>query len=311
MEIGDKVTIKKKTLKKLPASFENLGVGTVLDIREGPWPIVVRFGTNHGNATKRSFSYDELNRVGKPMQEESPDKPVAYISGPMSGKPDNNFPRFYEVEEIVQDMGYAVINPARMDEEDGADKRLHDPEDDFWYKDLLKRDLDEILGHADIVITFDDWTNSRGATNEAYVADVVGIDIKFLNLDGDEPQLDDVRQPVPFEAKEIVLGARRYDYGHPYENFLRIARLWDSWLQPKLVDGAEIDHRDVAMMMILLKMAREQNAPKPDNLVDIVGYAYAYDESNREIKRRGGDLDDLLSDGLSLMRENSVDSAFE
>lgn len=303
MKVGDKVKSKVTF-----TNYDDLGVGEVIKINDPQWlrPILVQF-----RKVERTFYFNENELEPAEVEEEVDqlvdDTPVAYISGPMTGKPDHNFPRFYEVEEIVESMGYEVINPARMDDEDGFD---HD-NPDVKYADLLKRDLDEILGRADVVIVFDDWSNSRGATNEAFVASIAGIDVKQLDTTGEETTLVDANLPTPFQAKEIVLGARRYDYGHPYENFQRIARLWDAWLAPKLVEGAKIDIRDVAMMMIQVKQAREQNVPKMDNIVDIEGYAYAYQESLREIERQGGDLDDFLSDGLAEMRRNAVDGAFE
>lgn len=237
-----------------------------------------------------------------------PDKETVYISGPMTGKPEFNFPLFYEMEDMMEGLGYRVINPARLDDEENIHARLDDPEDDFDYRDLLKRDLDEILGGADKLIVFDDWTNSRGATNEAFVADVAGIPVEFFDIETGE--FEEIRMPVPFEAKEIVLGARRYDYGHPKENFERIADLWTAYFRPKLKDGITVDVRDVAFAMVLLKMARELNAPKPDNLVDIVGYVYALDETYRQAEREGQPLDELLSDALSVLRENSVEGSF-
>jgi len=262
------------------------------------------------------YGVEELELVTKTTKVKSArteEQETVYISSCMTGKPEANFPRFYEVEEIMERAGYDVINPARMDDEDGVKERLEDEDDDFNYKDLLKRDLDAVLSRVDKVVVFDDWTNSRGATNEAYVAEVAGVPVQkaVFGEDGELDRLKDVDLPIPFEAKEIVLGARRYDYGHPYENFQRIAAMWNSLMAPKLIDGTKIDVRDVALMMVMLKMAREQNAPKRDNLIDIIGYTYALDESYREMERRGIDKDDFLSDGLSMLRENSVDGAFD
>lgn len=69
------------------------------------------------------------------------------------------------------------------------------------------------------------------------------------------------------EAQALVLGDRNADYGHPRQEFERIARLWSAYT------GATIFPEDVPMMLILLKAARERHAHKRDNLVDIAGYA--------------------------------------
>lgn len=57
-------------------------------------------------------------------------------------------------------------------------------------------------------------------------------------------------------------------YGAPENNFERIARLWNAYL-----GGHDIDAKDVAYMMMLLKIGRTGAATTDDTLVDIVGYA--------------------------------------
>lgn len=85
------------------------------------------------------------------------------------------------------------------------------------------------------------------------------------------------------EAKEITGDDRMKQYGHPRQNFADIAALWTSFIKNKAVANAvankdggtapTIDAKDVAMMMILFKVAREQAGHKRDNIVDIAGYA--------------------------------------
>ncbi|AWH13576.1 hypothetical protein SEA_WHABIGAIL7_58 [Mycobacterium phage Whabigail7] len=70
-------------------------------------------------------------------------------------------------------------------------------------------------------------------------------------------------------AEEIINGQRALDYGDARENHERIARLWGSY---KL--DAEFSPEDVAVMMILLKIARfMENGYHNDTVVDIAGYA--------------------------------------
>jgi len=77
------------------------------------------------------------------------------------------------------------------------------------------------------------------------------------------------------EALEATSGDRRRDYDHALPNHQRIAFYWNAHLRAIGVLGknAEISPADVAMMMILLKVARQAKTPKRDNLVDIAGYA--------------------------------------
>lgn len=83
-------------------------------------------------------------------------------------------------------------------------------------------------------------------------------------------------QTVLEEAMKCVGGPRRRDYGTPDENFGRIADLWNVHLKGKL--SKPVTPGDVAMLMILLKVARQANSPKRDNLVDIAGYAQCASE---------------------------------
>ena len=73
------------------------------------------------------------------------------------------------------------------------------------------------------------------------------------------------------EAERLVGGERNTAYGHPADDLARIAQLWTAFLGERL--STPLTARDVAMQMVLLKVAREAHAPKRDNLVDIAGYA--------------------------------------
>lgn len=76
------------------------------------------------------------------------------------------------------------------------------------------------------------------------------------------------RSQILDKAKEIVNGARQENYGNPESNFAKIAAFWTLYLQRHVTPS------DVAMMMILMKLARLQNNPKhEDSWVDICGYA--------------------------------------
>jgi hypothetical protein len=81
-----------------------------------------------------------------------------------------------------------------------------------------------------------------------------------------------VRARVLDEAKRITATDRNSSYGEPEDNFQRIADFWNVWLQGTLKDDLALTKGDVAALMILVKMAREMNAPKEDNKVDGAGY---------------------------------------
>ena len=73
---------------------------------------------------------------------------------------------------------------------------------------------------------------------------------------------------VLHEAEDVIYGDREETYGQPDKNLNLIADLWREYLGVKCISA-----HDVCMMMILLKVARQRNAYKRDNLVDICGYA--------------------------------------
>ena len=77
------------------------------------------------------------------------------------------------------------------------------------------------------------------------------------------------------EALEISGESRQRDYGHPLINHERIAAFWNVQLAGKLT--SPIKPREVALMMIALKLAREINTPKRDNILDIAGYVNCID----------------------------------
>jgi hypothetical protein len=78
------------------------------------------------------------------------------------------------------------------------------------------------------------------------------------------------------EAHSIIYGDREKTYGHPSKNLNTIAVMWNAYLAAKPVPSGtfELDAKDVAALMMLVKVARFANDPTHrDNLVDICGYA--------------------------------------
>ena len=76
------------------------------------------------------------------------------------------------------------------------------------------------------------------------------------------------------EARQAVVD-RGQVYGHPERNFDRIAALLNCWLADKL--RRPLDAQDVAMVGLLMKVARLQESPKHrDSVVDIMGYAHTF-----------------------------------
>jgi len=68
-------------------------------------------------------------------------------------------------------------------------------------------------------------------------------------------------------AHDLINGDRQADYGTPGENLARVADLWAAY-----TGGHPFTAHDVALMLVLLKLAREAHGHKPDNLIDAAGY---------------------------------------
>ncbi len=82
------------------------------------------------------------------------------------------------------------------------------------------------------------------------------------------------------QANKITSKNRQEDYGDPKDSCERIAKIASAILDKK------ISAKEVVIILIALKLAREQNKHKEDNLVDLAGYAWVLNEivKDEEIK---------------------------
>lgn len=88
-----------------------------------------------------------------------------YISGPMTGMPEHNFPAFNAEAARLRALGYDVVNPAELN-----------PEPEKTWHDCLRTDLMELLT-CDAIALLAGWQKSAGAHLEIHVAHRVGIEI--------------------------------------------------------------------------------------------------------------------------------------
>ena len=91
-----------------------------------------------------------------------------------------------------------------------------------------------------------------------------------------EEQEKTTREYILREAARIVCGDRNAQYGEPEDSFRAIAEFWETYVREKCVTPGEdvcIRSEDVAMMMVLLKVARTFGGTKADTYIDIAGYA--------------------------------------
>lgn len=71
-------------------------------------------------------------------------------------------------------------------------------------------------------------------------------------------------------ADQLVNGSRDKTYGSPAIHHARTAALWSVYLQ------TEIRPEQVSVLFILDKIARSMEQEKPDNFVDVAGYAQVH-----------------------------------
>jgi hypothetical protein len=67
-------------------------------------------------------------------------------------------------------------------------------------------------------------------------------------------------------ANQLVSGDRQADYGHPIDDFRKTAMIWGAIL------GIDVTPEQVALCMVGVKISREVNKHKADNIVDGCGY---------------------------------------
>lgn len=88
---------------------------------------------------------------------------------------------------------------------------------------------------------------------------------------------------ILMDAYTLTRGDRNEDYGHPLDDFSKTAKMWSA------VFGVEVTAEQVALAMVCVKISRQLNAPKRDNLVDGAGYFSTIEMIEQERKQRGED----------------------
>lgn len=78
------------------------------------------------------------------------------------------------------------------------------------------------------------------------------------------------------EADNLINGERNQQYGSAKVAFTRYAAGWSQIL------GIEVTPKQVALCMLWLKIGREVNRPKRDNLTDMAGYIGLAEQIDRD-----------------------------
>ena len=93
-----------------------------------------------------------------------------YVSGPMRGYEEYNFPAFYAAEEVLRTQGHEVVNPARVEEEQyGFDRHVSLEKQDFDMQTTILCDVEAVLD-CDAIYLLKGWWHSKGAFAEYAIA---------------------------------------------------------------------------------------------------------------------------------------------
>lgn len=98
-----------------------------------------------------------------------------YLSGPMSGIEDSNYPEFERVMTLLRERGMTIVSP----HEDVPVSPEHS------WADYLKRDLLKLVS-CDGIILMHGWSKSRGARLELGVALELSMRVMYLVEDTDD-----------------------------------------------------------------------------------------------------------------------------
>lgn len=88
-----------------------------------------------------------------------------YLSGPMTGLPNLNFPAFIAEAARLRELGYDVVNPAEIN-----------PSPDAKWADCMREDI-RALTTCDTIALLPGWQDSRGAKLERLIASELGLDV--------------------------------------------------------------------------------------------------------------------------------------
>lgn len=102
-----------------------------------------------------------------------------YLSGPMSGHPDNNFPAFNAYASALRGLGLDVVNPAEIDVgiPEPAESSLEWRD---FYNACMRADI-KALCDCQAIAMMPGWERSKGAHLELHIAHRVGLAVHMVD----------------------------------------------------------------------------------------------------------------------------------
>ena len=103
-----------------------------------------------------------------------------YLSGKMTGLPNNGYELFDKNRDFLIDLGHEVISPADIDRSIGINPTA--PFNEERYQENIKRDYAALL-ECDAIAFLNNWTESRGAKLESDFANILKLDRYRVDAD--------------------------------------------------------------------------------------------------------------------------------
>lgn len=97
----------------------------------------------------------------------------AYISGPMTGYEDFNYPAFHYAAAEMRRRGHEVVSPAEQADASGLDPQVHE------WADFIRWDIC-VLVQCDTIVLLHGWHRSKGARLEHHIALELGMQVLTL-----------------------------------------------------------------------------------------------------------------------------------
>lgn len=92
---------------------------------------------------------------------------IIYISGPMSGLPEFNFPAFTEAAKKLRELGHIVISPHEIEQPA------------LTWEACMRQDIKQLMD-ADMVVVLPGWEKSKGANIEVDIA--IGLGMQIIRI---------------------------------------------------------------------------------------------------------------------------------
>ena len=195
-----------------------------------------------------------------------------YLAGPVTGIKNHNQEKFARVKSLLEKDNFDIVSPFDLN----IKKPPKNCTPQFRWNYYMGHCLSRILKNdINMLFLLEGWEHSKGACTEAYVANNAGIVVmKVFVVDG-KAELEELEEEVEVEdilteANNLVNGDRNKTYGHPFYDYSKTSAFWTIILKDKLKEP--ITPEEAIMCMITLKLSREMNLHKRDNLVDLCGY---------------------------------------